>query len=229
MSDGIEGRIAAALASPDRYDRDTGKDESRKPLSVLAFFEVQPGDRVAELNAGWGYHAALLAELVGADGCVYAHTTEGAVKRWNGNPMEKRIDRFGLSNIETLVSTSMDAPGLPGDLDAVFMIMTYHDAVWSGADRAALNTAVFESLRPGGMFAVIDHHAAAGHGTDDCQPLHRIEKQSVVDEVTAAGFALEGESDCLENADDALDLMIHEKDIRGRTSRFCLRFIKPAG
>jgi predicted methyltransferase len=224
----LDGLIAAAIASENRYDRDRAKDEGRNPAAVLSFFGVQPGQRVAELNAGWGYHAALLADMVGPEGHVYAHTTDGAVKRWNGNPMDKRVERFGISNIESIVTEAMAEPELPGDLDAVFMIMTYHDAVWSGTDRSVLNASVLAALKPGGMFGVIDHHAGIGHGTDDCHSLHRIEKQALIDEVVAAGFELESESDCLENPDDPCELMVHEKDIRGRTSRFCLKFRKPS-
>ncbi|MEZ5565390.1 MAG: hypothetical protein R3F24_07665 [Gammaproteobacteria bacterium] len=119
---------------------------------MLAFFAVKPGQRVAELNGGWGYFSGLLSEVVGDAGKVYAHTTEASMKRWNGNPIAKRIEKYGIDNIEPVVGT-MDAPGLPAGLDAVFMIMTYHDAVWSGADRPAMNQAIFTALKPGGTLA----------------------------------------------------------------------------
>ena len=186
---------------------------------------MAPGQTVAELNSGWGYITGLLSEIVGEDGTVYSHTTEASIKRWNGNPVEKRIEKYGITNIETVVGT-MDAPNLPGGLDAVLVIMNYHDAVWTGADRPALNRAVFEALKPGGIFGVIDHHAQAGHGTDDCQTIHRIEKQVVIDEVTAAGFDLESESDCLENPDDPCTEQVHGKEIRDHTHRFVLKFRK---
>ena len=54
-----------------------------------------------------------------------------------------------------------------------------------------------------------------------------IEKDVVVDEVQAAGFELEDETDLLENPDDALDTMVHEKSVKDRTHRFVLKFRKP--
>ena len=217
--------ILAAVASERRPDRDTARDGGRRPAEVLTFFEVTPGQTVAELNSGWGYVTGLLSEVVGGEGKVYSHTTEASIKRWNGNPVEKRIEKYGLTNVETVVGT-MDAPNLPSGLDAVLMIMNYHDAVWTKADRPALNLAVFEALKPGGIFGVIDHHAQAGHGIDDCQTIHRIEKQVVIDEVTAAGFQLASESDCLENPDDPCTEQVHGKEIRDHTHRFVLKFRK---
>ena len=56
-----------------------------------------------------------------------------------------------------------------------------------------------KALKPGGIYGIIDHHAQPGKGINDCHECHRIEKQSVIDEVTAAGFELADETHCLEN------------------------------
>ena len=90
-----------------------------------------------------------------------------------------------------------------------------------------MNRSVFNALKPGGIYGVVDHHAPEGSGIDFVQTTHRIEKSVVIEEVTAAGFELEAESDILENAGDTLEQMVHEKTIRDRTHRFVLRFIKP--
>src|SRR5690606_1316545 len=148
-----------------------------------------------------------------------------SMERWKGNPVEKRIQKNDIRNVEPVIGT-MDAPNLPDGLDAVFSVMNYHDAVWSGADRAAMNTAVYEALKPGGVFGIIDHWSRPGRGTADCKELHRIEKSVVVDEVQAAGFSLEGESDLLGNPDDPCTGGVHTPDIRDRTNRFMLKFRK---
>lgn len=226
MTTNIPDYIQAAVASERRPERDTSRDEGRRPAELMTFFGIEPGQTVAELNSGWGYITGLLAEIVGDDGKVYSHTTEPSIKRWNGNPIEKRIEKFAIRNIETVIGT-MDAPGLPSGLDAVLMIMNYHDAVWSGADRPAMNKAVFDALKSGGLFGVLDHQSQPGRGTEDCKSIHRIDKQVVIDEVTAAGFELEAESDIFKNPDDPRTGQVHAKDIRDRTDRFVLKFRKP--
>lgn len=226
MTTHIPDYIRSAVSSERRPDRDTDRDEGRRPAELMTFFGIAPGQTVAELNSGWGYITGLLSEIVGDEGKVYSHTTEASIKRWNGNPIEKRIEKNGIRNIEIVVGT-MDAPRLPPDLDAVLMIMNYHDAVWSGADRPAMNKAVLDALKSSGLFGVLDHQSQPGRGTEDCQSIHRIDKQVVIDEVTAAGFEFEGEADILVNPDDPRTGQVHAKEIRDRTDRFVLKFRKP--
>ena len=116
------------------------------------------------------------------------------------------------------------------DLDAVIFILSYHDSVWMSTDRAAMNRAIFEALRPGGVYGIVDHAAAPGHGTDDTQTLHRIERSIVIEEVTAAGFVLDGEADFLANPDDTRDWNASPSQAgerRGTSDRFALRFRRP--
>ena len=105
--------------------------------------------------------------------------------------------------------------------------MTYHDSVWTKADRGAMNSAIFESLNPDGVYGILDHNAKVGHGIDNCHDIHRIEKEFVIEEVTSAGFIFDQESSILENPEDELTDMVFEKHIRDRTSRFILKFKKP--
>ena len=48
-----------------------------------------------------------------------------------------------------------------------------------------------------------------------------------MDEVTAAGFELQAESDALENPEDPCTEQVHGKEIRDHTHRFVLKFNKP--
>jgi predicted methyltransferase len=224
----IPDHIRAALESDRRSNSDKKRDANRKPGELLAFYNIEPGQKVAELMAGSCYVASLLAEIVGDAGTVYATNSQQLVDRFKGSPVRKLIDRHDLANVVELISEP-DDPGLPeGELDTVFSFMIYHDMVWVGADREAMNAAVFRALKPGGIYAVMDHHAPDGAGISVVQTTHRIEKDVVVDEVRAAGFELEDESDLLEHPEDSMDAMVHEKSIRDRTHRFVLKFRKPA-
>ena len=149
-----------------------------------------------------------------------------SVERWKGNPIKKRLGEFPQDNMIPVVG-EMESPNFPEQLDKIVNIMTYHDSVWTKADRGAMNSAIFESLNPGGVYGILDHNAKEGHGIDNCHDIHRIEKDFVIEEVISSGFIFDQESSILENSEDELINMVFEKHIRDRTSRFILKFKKP--
>ena len=85
---------------------------------------------------------------------------------------------------------------------------------------------VFESLKPGGTYFIVDH--AANAGTTDAQitDLHRIDKAVVIREVEAAGFKLVGESDALHRSADDHSKPVFDKSVQGHTDQFMLKFRK---
>jgi len=95
------------------------------------------------------------------------------------------------------------------------------------AEGIADNRAVYERLKPGGSYVIVDHAAAARGGTSDAQSLHRIEPASVREEVEAAGFVLDAQSTMLANKDDPHSLKVFDPSIKGETDRFAYRFVKP--
>src|SRR3569833_64117 len=70
--------------------------------------------------------------------------------------------------------------------------------------------------------------ARARPGRRDTETLHRIDPAVVKQEVQAAGFVLDGESDVLRNPDDAHNAKVFDPALRGKTDRFLFKFRKPA-
>jgi predicted methyltransferase len=223
--------VALAVAAPDRSAEDRALDAGRHPVEVLGFFEVAPGQKIGELFAGGGYTTELLARTVGDTGKVYAQNTTEILDKFARKPWTERAAKPVMKNV-VAVERPIDDP-LPPEatgLDEVITILNYHDTVWMKADRAKMNKAVFAALRPGGIYAIVDHSAADGSGTRDCETLHRIDEAVVKSEVTAAGFVLDGESAVLRNPGDPRDWNAspHKAaDKRGTSDRFTLRFKKP--
>jgi predicted methyltransferase len=219
--------VLVAVAAPERPAEDRARDADRKPTEVLHFFAIEPGMQVAELMTGRGYYAEILARAVGPTGRVYAHNSPFVLKRFAEAPLAERLARPGLENVSRL-DREVDDPGLPaGELDAVLLILFYHDTYWMEADRARMNRAVFESLVPGGVYGVIDHFAEDGSGARDVKTLHRVDAQLVKKEILAAGFELEAESELLRHPEDDRTKNVFDEDIRGKTDRFIYRFRKP--
>jgi len=172
-----------------------------------------------------------LARVVGPKGFVYGQNDKLILDRFAEAPWSARLRKPVMKNV-VRVDREFDDPLPPEahDLDAVVMILFYHDTVWLGADRARMNAAVFRALKPGGVFAIVDHSAKAGAGISEVQTLHRIEETTLRKEVEAAGFRLAASSELLRNPSDARDwndspLAAGER--RGTSDRFTLAFLKP--
>jgi len=221
----IADHILSAVAHENRPDSDRERDANRKPAEVLDFFNIQTTDKVGEINAGRGYFSSIMAHAMKDGGLVYAHTSPMSIERWKGNPIEKRLKEFPQDKMIPVVG-EMESPNFPEQLDKIFNVMTYHDSVWTKADREAMNNSIFQALKPGGVYGIIDHNAKKGTGIDNCHDIHRIEKSYVIDEVTKVGFCFKDESVILNNPNDAMDLMVFDKSIRDQTSRFILAFQK---
>lgn len=219
--------IDAILADPSRPQADRDIDATRAPAEVLQFFGIGPGDRVADVLAGGGYYTRILVPLVGPSGRVYAGNNpffSGFFKE----AFDALLAEPAFSSV-VRIDGPVDELPLPqdGSLDAVIISQAYHDLVLGDEDRGEMNRRIFRALKPGGIYGIIDHAAAAGTGTSTTESLHRIDKQLIIDEVTAAGFELAAESDVLANPDDDHTTAIFGPEIRGRTDRFVLRFEKP--
>ena len=90
-----------------------------------------------------------------------------------------------------------------------------------------MNRAIFQALKPGGLYIVVDHAAADGTGLEVPDKLHRINPAIVRREVEAAGFRFEGESLVLRNPADDHTLAVFDPAIRGHTDQFVYKFRKP--
>ena len=227
----VSPAIQAIVDAVDRSEADRAIDAGRRPTEMLAFYGIAPGMKGAGLGAGGGDTAELVARAVGAAGVVYAQNNKFIVERFAQKPWSERLAKPIMKNV-VRVDREFDEPLPPEahDLDAVFMVLFYHDTVWMETDRAKMNSAVFKALKPGGVFAIIDHSGRAGTGATETKTLHRIDEAVVTKELTAAGFKLGGEASFLRNAGDARDWNDAPSAAaakRGTSDRFVLKFVKP--
>jgi predicted methyltransferase len=118
---------------------------------------------------------------------------------------------------------------VPVALDLVWTSQNYHDLHnFPGLDVGVFNQLVFEALKPGGIYLILDHAAEPGSGARDTATLHRIDAELVKKEVLAAGFVLVGGSDLLRQPADSHTVKVFDPSVRGRTDQFILKFRKPA-
>jgi predicted methyltransferase len=220
--------LTAALADPARPPEEKARDDLRKAADIVEFAQVKPGDNVADLFPGGGYYTHIFAKVVGPKGVVY-----GVVSKSN-----KGTDALGSNpafpNIKIAAQPWEDFKPAQ-KLDVVFNSQFYHDlfnpqygpAIGGPEGVAKVNKAIFDALKPGGVYVIVDHAGRAGTGFSEMNTLHRIEEPVVKEELTKAGFVLEAESDVLRNPDDPRTANVFDPSIRGKTDQFVLRFRKP--
>ena len=137
----------------------------------------------------------------------------------------------GRANATALIEP-VTGPTSFANVDVIWTSQNYHDLhtkLFAPLDIAVFNKFVYDSLKPGGVFIVIDHVANEGSGLAACEALHRIDPAIVKQEVEAAGFQFDSESAVLHNPDDKHDLLVFDPAIRGKTDQFVYKFVKPKG
>ena len=238
----IPAYLQSAIADASRPDSDKQRDVNRKPAEVLAFAGVKPGDKVGELIPGRGYFTKLFCKVVGDKGHVYTVGISPSTPRAGGPPRDMPRDMpAGAPPGAEAAAPATGTPctnvtaaeykfaefKMPASLDVVWTSENYHDlnnAMFGSGDMRPFNKAIYDSLKPGGVYLVEDHAAAAGVGKSATDTLHRIEKSAVIADVTAVGFVLESESTVLANpADD------HKQGpfaLNGKSDKFLLKFRK---
>ena len=227
---GVEDKIKDAMASDIRTEADVARDRNRKPVETLAFFQLTDDMRVLELLPGGGWYTKLLAPVLRDNGELY-------VAIGTNNVQQNLLPQSGFDHIKVIdigVELERTGPfgtrdvasfgfGL-GDLDLAVTFRNMHNFTADG--RANINAAVFESLRSGGLYGVIDHTLRHMEPMTS-ENRRRADVVQIIKEAQAAGFELVDYSDLHYRPDDELRYEVGRATVTGNTDRFTLLFRKP--
>jgi predicted methyltransferase len=228
----IPSALSAAVADPRRPLNQVALDSSRKPAQLIFFARLKAGDRVADFMPGNGYFTRIMSEVVGAHGHVYAFLPQeqlancaasevAGTEALRGDPRYANVSIFSAAAAKFRV---------PQSLDVIWTSQNYHDlhdSFMGPANVAAVNRAFFKALKSGGIYLVVDHVAESGSGLRDTESLHRIDPIRLRQEIEAAGFILDAQSDVLRNPQDDHTLSVFDSRVRGKTDQVVYRFRKP--
>jgi predicted methyltransferase len=228
-AEAVPAYLTAALADKARPAADVARDPLRKPAEMLAFAGVKPGQKVVDFMMGSGYFTRILSPAVGPKGHVYAYQSAEFIKFRAAYGTEQQAAVADYKNVTPLTAPVASA-GLPDGVDVVLTVQNYHDLhlkAFPAGTADAVNKEIFKALKPGGVYLVADHAAAAGAPIEVADSLHRIDPAIVRKEVEAAGFKLAAEDDkLLANPNDPHTENVF-RGIRGHTDQFVMKFVKP--
>ena len=165
----------------------TAQDEFASDLARLVkALKLNAGQTVADIGAGDGQLTVALAREVGPSGRVYG--TEVNADRLRA--IREAADAAGLKNV-SVIEGHATRTNLPESCcDALVVRFVYHHF----GDPRLMNTSLRQSLRPGGLLAVIDFppdgaesERPAGRASGD---RHGVTAATVVRELRQAGFEL---------------------------------------
>jgi predicted methyltransferase len=225
--------IAAAVSAPGRPEDQVKLDGSRMPVEILRFEGLRRGDIALDLFAGDGYYSEIMGRAVGPNGGVFAWDPANFIRdrdRAIWAALKQRQPNIGF------VATPANAIALPASaFDFAMIHLNYHDFYWESArfglprmDPEAILRTLYQSMKPGGTVAVIDHVANPGGDTRAVvEKYHRIDPATIKADFQRAGFELEAESNLLRNPADDHEKNVFDPAIRGKTDRVVYRFRKP--
>ena len=178
---GRRGRIFSPLdlgllEPPDR-------EAWQKPEQVMDALNVAEGTAVADIGAGGGWFTIRLARRVGPNGVVYAED----IQRLMIEAIERRVQREGLTNVQTKLGEGNDPRLPPGALDAVLIVDAFHEIPVD--ERVVLLENVARSLKPNGLIGIIDYRE--GEGGPGPAPEERVAPGVIIETAKAAGLTLD--------------------------------------
>ncbi len=226
----VNEKIMAALADDIRTEAEIARDKNRKPVDTLEFFQLEDDMRVLELMPGGGWYTKILAPTLRENGELYVAIGTGRVQEnllsQNGfdhvrvlqiDAERERIGPFRTGNI-----SAFDFGVSKVDLAVTFRNM--HNFTPEG--RRNINAAVFDSLKAGGLFGIVDHTKRHMELMTN-ENRRRADPVQIIHEVLAAGFEFVDFSDLHYRPDDELRFEVGRKTVTGNTDRFTLLFRKP--
>ena len=201
---------------------------------LIRFARVDTGSTVIDVHPGDGAWTRRFSDAVGPEGTVYCFVPTEIVhlKHDLVDNMRAIAKESGRDNVEAVSAGLVEMPEATQPADVLWLHLFYHDLHTKlmqakGATAAQFNRGVYERLKPGGYYVIVDHVAAAGTGTSETQSLHRIDPEAVREEVESAGFVLDAQSPMLANKEDSHSVKVFDASIKGKTDRFAYRFVKP--
>jgi predicted methyltransferase len=238
--------LKAVISGSHRAPANVARDAARHPYETLKFFGITPTMTVVDLQPSSGWYTEILAPYLREKGKFIGSTEPMIPANRYSMAFQRKLDsnkalydKVGVSVFEPGVGYNI-APA--GSVDMILTFREVHNWPMNDvAKRTALLKAIYDTLKPGGVFGVVDHRLPASRKDDGKSGY--IHEAAVISMVEAAGFKLAAKSEINANPKDTAD---HPrgvwtlppsyalKDVDrakyeaiGESDRMTLKFVKP--
>ena len=198
--------LKGAVASEDRTPKNTLRDSSRNPVETLSFFGIESDMVVIELSPGGGWYTEILANYIHYPGTLIAahwsKDSEIAYYRRGRANFEKKMSNnpmYGRVEIVDLYSELAEE----NSVDAVLTFRNLHNWLGPNLDNIFLNT--FKSLKPGGVFGIVEHRAKPGTSMEMMKKSGYVTEAHAIKIAKKHGFELAAKSEINANPKDTAD------------------------
>jgi predicted methyltransferase len=207
-----EDPLAAAVNSESRSAEDKSRDQYRHPQEALAFWGLQPGMTILEVQPGGGWWTEILAPFAHATGGKYYATaadldnpelSEGARK--GRADFEARLAAKSATHGQVqLVNFGPKSKPLPQNtFDFALSARSVHGWMGNGMTEKVLKD-LHGALKPGGILAIEQHRANPGE-QDPKAASGYVTEAYVIEQAQKAGFELVERSEINANPADTKD------------------------
>ena len=157
------------------------RENEERPRLAVRLLHLKPGMQVADIGAGSGYYAELLAGAVGSTGRVYAEDIQPGMIRL----IEERISRLSLTNVTPVLGSVAD-PKLPASaIDLALLVDVYHEF----SDPQAMLRRIRSALRPDGRLVLLEFRKE--DPAIPIRPEHKMSVEEAKVEIEPEGYRLD--------------------------------------
>jgi predicted methyltransferase len=204
--------LVASVTSETRSAADRARDQYRHPQEALAFWGLQPGMTILEVQPGGGWWTEILAPYAHATGGKYYATAADLDNPELSADARKSRDEFAarfaakpeVYGQVQLVNFGAKSKPLPENtFDFALSARSVHGWMGAGITEKVFKD-LYGALKPGGILAIEQHRANPGKQDPKAESGY-VTEAFVIEQAQKAGFELVERSEINANQADTKD------------------------
>jgi FkbM family methyltransferase len=154
------------------------REEEENVSLLLKNMALKPGETVADIGAGSGYHSIRMAAMVGKQGSIKAIDIQPEMLQF----LREKLKNEGVGNVDLVQGTEKSLQLPENSVDKMLLVDVYHEFSFP----LEMGKSMFNSLKKGGKVYLIEYRAE--DPTVPIKTLHKMTEKQAIAEMQAVGF-----------------------------------------